>query len=85
MAPVSFDDIDQANSRIAELEEQLLKAKSNTKTIQLKVSEKGCVQINGIRKFPFTFYQDEIKTIIGMSNEIIEFIDQNQNRLSKKS
>ena len=51
--------IEEAQVRIAQLEAELQQSK--TKQIQLKVSEKGCVQINGIRKFPFTFYQDEIK------------------------
>ena len=76
--------MEDANRRIAELEAELAKEKSKTKDISLKVSEKGCVQINGIRKFPFTFYQDEIKTILDMSNNINEFIDLNQDKLAKK-
>lgn len=77
--------LEEANARIAELEAELKKAKNKTKSIELKVSDKGCVQINGIRRFPFTFYQDEIKTIIGMSDEIEDFIAQNQSKLAKKS
>ena len=74
--------MEDAQARIAELEEELKQSK--TKQIQLKVSEKGCVQINGIRKFPFTFYQDEIKIILNMSEEIENFINMNQDKLSKK-
>ena len=74
--------IEEAQARIAQLEAELQQSK--TKQIQLKVSGKGCVQINGIRKFPFTFYQDEIKIILNMSDEIENFINLNQNKLSKK-
>ena len=74
--------MEDAQARIAELEAELKQSK--TKQIQLKVSEKGCVQINGIRKFPFTFYQDEINIILNMSEEIENFINMNQDKLSKK-
>ena len=74
--------MEDTQARIAELEAELKQSK--TKQIQLKVSEKGCVQINGIRKFPFTFYQDEIKIILNMSEEIENFINMNQDKLSKK-
>ena len=74
--------MEDAQARIAELVAELKQSK--TKQIQLKVSEKGCVQINGIRKFPFTFYQDEIKIILNMSEEIENFINMNQDKLSKK-
>ena len=76
--------LEEANKRIAELEAQLENVKVKEKKITMKVSEKGCVQINGIRKFPFTFYQDEIRTILGMAEEIEEFIEANQEKLSKK-
>lgn len=76
--------LEEANKRIAELEAQLENVKVKEKKITMKVSEKGCVQINGIRKFPFTFYQDEIRTILGMVEEIEEFIEANQEKLSKK-
>lgn len=73
-----------AQERIAQLEAELANVKSKTKEIRLKVSEKGCVQINGIRKFPFTFYQDEINIILEMSDQIKDFITNNQDKLAKK-
>ena len=76
--------LDEANAKIAALEAELVKVKSKVKEITLKVSDKGCVQLNGIRKFPFTFYQDEILVILGMESEIKTFIDSNQDKLSKK-
>tara|TARA_B100001996_G_C18464262_1_gene517346 strand:- start:500 stop:739 length:240 start_codon:yes stop_codon:yes gene_type:complete len=71
--------------RIAELEAQLASLqKQQNRSIELKVSQKGCVQINGIRRFPFTFYKDEIKQILSMSETIYKFIDENENKLSTK-
>ena len=79
-----------AQQRIAELEAQLAAMKANeskknkSRPIELKVSQKGCVQINGIRRFPFTFYKEEIRQILSMSERIEEFIQENDKTLSEK-
>lgn len=75
---------DAAQLRIAELEAQIAALKKNKRSIELKVSQKGCVQINGIRKFPFTFYKEEIRQILSMSEEIETFIEAHDNELSGK-
>ena len=82
-------DSPDAQQRIAELEAQLAamkanESKKNKRPIELKVSQKGCVQINGIRKFPFTFYKEEIRQILSMADRIEEFIEENNNELSGK-
>ena len=72
----------KAQEKIKELE---LNAKTKqNKEIALKVSDKGCVQINGIRKFPITFYRQEFEKIFHMKEEIEEFIEQNASKLSIK-
>tara|TARA_B100001094_G_C18183072_1_gene802075 strand:+ start:476 stop:694 length:219 start_codon:yes stop_codon:yes gene_type:complete len=68
------------NVRIAELEAQLAKLQAK-KEINIIVSQKGCVQINGIRKFPFTFYKKELEIILNMKNELEEFVKTNDNQL----
>ena len=78
-----------AQKRIAELEAQLAEMKANEskkykKSIELKVSQKGCIQINGIRRFPFTFYKEEMRQILSMADRIEEFIEQNDADLSVK-
>ena len=42
----------------------------------LKKSEKGGIQIMGIRKFPITLYKRELETIFNMKDEITNFIVQ---------
>ena len=72
-------------AELNEMKEQMkrIKEKKETKP-KLKVSEKGCVQINGIRRFPFTFYVNEIQKIFDMKEEIEEFIENNKNDLATK-
>jgi len=56
----------------------------NKKNIVIKVSPKGCVQINGIRKFPVTFYKNEWEQIFGLKAEIEQFIVDHDNELATK-
>jgi hypothetical protein len=61
--------------RIAKLEAELAKEKAkNTKTPQIVISQKKCVQINNIRRFPFTFYKRELDIILSMKDELEEFM-----------
>ena len=71
--------------RIAELEAQLAaeQAKNkNAKTPEIKVSAKRCVQINGIRRFPFTFYKSELKTILAMTDQLTKFMEDHDGELN---
>ena len=54
------------------------------KRIVVKVSPKGCVQINGIRRFPITFYKNEWEQIFAMKDQIVRFIEENDHLLAKK-
>ena len=59
-------------------------AADNKKKTVIKVSQKGCVQINGIRRFPITFYKNEWEQIFAMTDEIKQFIVDNDDALAKK-
>ena len=73
-----MDDEDELKNRIQQLESELEnEKKKNEKKIELKVSPKGCVQINGIRRFPITLYKQEILKILEMADEINSFINDN--------
>ena len=54
------------------------------KQIVVKVSPKGCVQVNGIRKFPITFYKDEWATLFSLQVRIESFIAENDTLLATK-
>ena len=74
---------------IEQLKEELRKTKEENKNLKknvkkemtLKVSDKGAVQINGIRRFPITLYQSEMKLIFEKQEEIKNFIKTNQETL----
>ena len=72
---------EKLQQRIKQLEEQLA---SQSTTVKLKVSQKGCVQINGIRRMPITLYRQEMETILDMAEEIRTFIQENSDELSVK-
>ena len=54
------------------------------KQIVVKVSPKGCVHVNGIRKFPITFYKDEWVTLFSLQERIESFIAENDTLLATK-
>lgn len=55
----------------------------SSKPREIKVSQKGAVQINNIRKFPITFYKSEWEVIIGMIPEIQQFITDHASELKE--
>lgn len=68
-------------AKMLELKLQLEQEKSKKKEITLKISEKGAVQINGIRRFPITLYKRELNTLFEMKDKISSFIDENNDKL----
>ena len=66
---------------VAALEQETAK---NEKQLVVKVSPKGCVQVNGIRRFPVTFYKDEWMQICGLKDRIESFIQENDAALASK-
>ena len=79
MDNLSVEDLKAELEKVKQ-ENEILK-KKNTREITLKVSDKGCLQINGLRRFPFTFYKNEIKKILSMSTQIHTFLDENDKNL----
>ena len=72
----------EAQNKITKLENEINSKKQ--KKVEIKVSEKGCIQINGIRKFPITFYRNELETIFNIKHELENFINDNKNDLKSK-
>ena len=64
-------------------ENEALKAKQ-AGSLRLQVSQKGGVSLYGIRRFPVTFYADEWERILGMSDEILRFVQENESQLKRK-
>lgn len=70
---------DEANALLT----PLLAPPPKPKGVYLEVSEKGAVKIKGIRaRWPIVLYPNEIQTILGMSDKLIDFIEVNKDKLS---
>jgi len=52
--------------------------------LSLKVSEKGALSVYGMGRFPVTLYREQWEKLLGMSDQIREFIQQNDAALKKK-
>ena len=50
----------------------------------LRVSEKGALSVYGLGRFPVTLYREQWEKLLGMSDEIRQFIRENDHRLKKK-
>jgi hypothetical protein len=52
--------------------------------VYLKVSEKGGLSVYGLGRFPVTLYREQWEKLLGMSEEIKQFIHENDATLKKK-
>ena len=72
---------DELKQKLAELEEvyksekrKVARLSLKEKKPEIKVSIKGAVQINNIRRFPVTFYKNEWEQMFGLVDELRQFI-----------
>jgi hypothetical protein len=52
--------------------------------VYLKVSEKGGLSVYGMGRFPVTLYREQWEKLLGMADEIRNFIRENDHSLKKK-
>ena len=52
--------------------------------VYLKVSEKGGLSVYGLGRFPVTLYREQWEKLLGLSDEIKNFIRDNDQTLKKK-
>ena len=52
--------------------------------ISLRVSEKGALSVYGLGRFPVTLYREQWEKLLGIADEITNFIRQNDHSLKKK-
>jgi len=52
--------------------------------LSLRVSEKGALSVYGLGRFPVTLYREQWDKLLGMADEIRQFISQNDHLLKKK-
>ena len=52
--------------------------------VYLKVSEKGGLSVYGLGRFPVTLYREQWEKLLGLSDDIKNFIRDNDSTLKKK-
>jgi len=52
--------------------------------LSLKVSEKGALSVYGLGRFPVTLYRGQWEKLLGMADQIRQFIQDNTHLLKKK-
>lgn len=53
-------------------------------SMSLKVSEKGALSVYGLGRFPVTLYREQWEKLLGMADQIRQFIQENDHLLKKK-
>lgn len=61
-----------------------LKKKPAAGVLSMKVSEKGALSIYGMGRFPVTLYKEQWTKLLGIADEIKQFITDNNDRLKTK-
>lgn len=70
-------------ARLREEVSRLKKEKQDGKLV-LKVSEKGCLSIYGLNRFPVSLYKEQWLKVLNYSDEIRAFITENNDKLATK-
>jgi len=52
--------------------------------VAIKVSEKGGVSVYGLGRFPVTLYKEQWTKLLGMADDIRQFIKENDSKLKAK-
>jgi hypothetical protein len=65
-------------------ENEALKQSPRRGSLSLKISEKGALSVYGLGRFPVTLYKEQWLKLLGISDEIKSFIEENNQRLKTK-
>jgi hypothetical protein len=80
--------VENSQDELARLraENEALKKQQTAKRAELwlKVSEKGGLSVYGLGRFPVTLYVEQWERLLGFTDEIKQFIEENRNKLKTK-
>ena len=74
----------QAELERLRAENEALKKPAARGQMSLKVSEKGALSVYGMGRFPVTLYREQWEKLLAMSDQIRQFIQDNDHLLKKK-
>jgi hypothetical protein len=79
---MSEDDMKAELERLRAENEKL--KQRGSRSVSLKVSEKGGVSVYGLGRFPVTLYKEQWAKLLDMADEIRAFIAENEPKLKSK-
>jgi len=79
---VADDDMKAELERLR-AENQRLKQRGS-RTMSMKVSEKGALSVYGLGRFPVTLYKEQWGKLLDMADDIRAFIEENKDKLKTK-
>jgi hypothetical protein len=82
---VSLITAGELSGDLATLAMKTLEGIKGRKALALKVSPKGCVQLDGLRRYPVSLYADEWATVLDYADDIRAFIESHKSELKGKS
>ena len=88
---MAAQDLKKGNTELEALQAELAAVKAQLKESQvvnplsLKVSKKGAVSVYGLGRFPVTLYPGQMSKLLGMKEQIENFIEENKGSLSYKT
>lgn len=78
------EDLKAELERLKAENEALKNKKSKPGVLTMKVSEKGALSVYGMGRFPVTLYKEQWLKLLGIAEEIKQFISENEDRLKAK-
>jgi hypothetical protein len=76
------DDLREELERLR-AENETLKSKMSRPT-SIRVSQKGALSVYGLGRFPVTLYKEQWLKLLGMADDIKQFIAENEAKLKTK-
>jgi hypothetical protein len=77
---------EEMQAEIARLraENESLKKPSTRGQTSLRVSEKGALSVYGLGRFPVTLYREQWEKLLGLGDQIRQFIQEHDSELKRK-
>lgn len=61
------------------------KQEQEKRALSLSISDKGCINLRGVRTFPIGFYPEEWAKMLSFGDEILKFAQENAKELARKN
>jgi hypothetical protein len=79
MSEPSYEEL---KAKVAELEKQ--SGPKRTGVMEFRVSEKGGVSVYGLGRFPVTLYYEQWTRLLGATEDLKKFLEDNKSKLKLK-